>query len=67
MKRRSEIDLNKMDADSRMYYLQDLIADLADCVKDLAGDRPRHDYIQHTLEHAEQAVADIATMKTRYS
>ena len=59
MKRRTEIDLNKMSEDGRNYYLQDLLLDLADGLKDLAGEKPRYDYIQNLIEHAEQASQDL--------
>lgn len=62
MKRRTEIDLNKMSQAGQYLYLKDLIEDLSDCLKDLAGDQPRYDYIQHCLEHAEQASEDLAVI-----
>jgi hypothetical protein len=62
MKRRTEIDLSKMSESSRSYYLQDLLADLADCIQDLSGDHPRYDYVAHCIEHAEQAREDLAQL-----
>lgn len=62
MKYRTEIDLTKMSEKGRSYYLQDLLTDLADCIQDLAGTEPRYDYIQHCIEHAEQASKDLATL-----
>lgn len=59
MKHRIEIDLNRMSEDGRLYYLQDLLQDLADGLQDLSGTKPRYDYIQHLIEHAEQASSDI--------
>ena len=59
MKRRTEIDLNRMSAEGRLYYLQDLLKDLAEGLQDLSGTKPRYDYIQHLIEHGEQASADI--------
>lgn len=62
MKRRTEIDLTKMSDAGRSYYLQDLLADLADCIQDLAGDQPRYDYVVHCIEHAEQAREDLSKL-----
>jgi hypothetical protein len=59
MKRRTEIDLNKMSEEGRLYYLQDLLQDLSEGLQDLSGTKPRYDYIQHLIEHAEQASNDI--------
>ena len=59
MKHRIEIDLNKMSEKGRWYYLQDLLKDLAEGLQDLSGTKPRYDYIQHLIEHSEQASADI--------
>ncbi len=59
MKHRIEIDLNRMSEDGRLYYLQDLLQDLADGLQDLSGAAPRYDYIQSLIEHAEQASSDI--------
>lgn len=62
MKRRTEIDLTKMSESGRSYYLQDLLADLADCIQDLAGDLECYDYVKHCIEHAEQAREDLARL-----
>lgn len=59
MKYRTEIDLNKMSEKSRLYYLQDLLQDLADGLQDLTGDKMMYDYTQHLIAHAEQAASDI--------
>ena len=59
MKRRTEIDLNRMSAEGRLYYLQDLLKDLAEGLQDLSGDKLMYNYTQHLIEHAEQASADI--------
>lgn len=59
MSRLTVIDLNKMSEDGRNYYLQDLLTDLADGLRDLAGEKPRYDYIKHLIDHAEQASKDI--------
>ena len=59
MRYKTEIDLNKMSEDGRLYYLQDLLQDLAEGLQDLSGTKPRYDYIQHLIEHAEQASSDI--------
>jgi hypothetical protein len=59
MKRRTEIDLNKMSAESRNLYLQDLLEDSLEALKDLVGAEPRYDYINATMEHLEQAVFDF--------
>ena len=65
MKYRVEIDLNKMSEKSRLYYLQDLLADLSDCIQDLAGEEPRYDYITHCIEHAEQARKDLSILNSQ--
>ena len=57
--RKTVIDLNKMSEDGRNYYLQDLLLDLAEGLKDLAGEKPRYDYIKHLIDHAEQASKDL--------
>ena len=62
MKHRIEIDLNKMSEQSRLYYLQDLLMDLAEGLQDLSGTKPRYDYIQHLIEHAAQASEDIRVL-----
>ncbi|CAB4147416.1 hypothetical protein UFOVP507_28 [uncultured Caudovirales phage] len=62
MRYKTEIDLNKMSEDGRLYYLQDLLQDLAEGLQDLSGTKPRYDYIQHLIEHASQASKDINTL-----
>ena len=57
---KTEIDLTKMSEASRLYYLEDLLQDLADCIKDLAGEYPRYDYVEHCMQHAEQAAKDLS-------
>ena len=59
---RIEIDLNKMSEAGRLYYLQDLLQDLADCIQDLAGSKPRYDYVEHCMQHAEQASKDLSKL-----
>jgi hypothetical protein len=54
-----------MSNSTQYLYLKDLIEDLTDCLKDLAGDQPRHDYIQTCIEHAEQASEDLAVMTSK--
>jgi hypothetical protein len=56
---RTEIDLNKMSERSRLYYLEDLIKDLTECVKDLTKDSIQYGYIKHIVEHGEQAASDL--------
>jgi hypothetical protein len=63
MKYRTEIDLNKMDSLGRIIYLQSLIADAAEVIKDLKGSAPTYDYIEQTVEHLEQAVIDLRKVK----
>jgi hypothetical protein len=58
----TQIDLTKMSEQSRLYYLQDLIEDLADCIKDLDKERIRYDYISHTVSHAHQAIRQISKL-----
>ena len=54
-----DIDLNKMSEKGRLLYLQDLIEDLTDCIKDLDKERIRYDYISHTVSHAHKAIRDL--------
>jgi len=63
MKYRTEIDLNKMDSLGRIIYLQSLIVDAAEVIKDLKGSEPSYDYIEQTVEHLEQAVIDLRKVK----
>ena len=57
-----QIDLTKMSQQSRLYYLQDLLEDLTDCIKDLDKERIRYDYILHTVNHAQQAIRQISKL-----
>ena len=59
MSRLTSIDLEKMSEQSRLYYLQDLLQDATDCIKDLTGNKVRYDYVQTILNHATQAVLDL--------
>ena len=59
MSRLTMIDLAKMSDQSRLYYLQDLLQDATDCIKDLTDNKVRYDYVQVILNHATQAVLDI--------
>jgi hypothetical protein len=63
---RLEIDISKMSEHGRLLYLQDLLNDSLEAIKDLAGNEPRHDYIKSTIEHLEQATGDLLTMKGIY-
>ena len=62
MPRLTLIDLTKMDEQSRLYYLQDLIEDLTEGMEDLAGEKPRYDYIKHLIDHAQQASDDLKVL-----
>jgi uncharacterized protein YbjQ (UPF0145 family) len=64
MKYRTEIDLSKMNSLGRIIYLQALLRDCAETIRDLAGDHSSYDYIEHTIEHAEQAVSDLRKIKS---
>lgn len=59
MHRLTTIDLTKMSEQGRILYLQDLMIDTIDAIKDLSGDAPRYDYIQQILNHTTQAVLDL--------
>jgi hypothetical protein len=60
--RRTEIDLNKMSDKGRLYYLEDLIKDLTECVKDLTKETIQYGHTKHIIEHGEQAVKDLNTL-----
>ena len=64
MKRRTEIDLNRMSEEGRTAYLVQLLQDLSDCIHDLTNDRVRYDYTTVLIEHAEQAAKDLTTLAT---
>jgi hypothetical protein len=59
MSRLTSIDLTKMSNEGRLLYLQDLLQDATDCVRDLTDNKVRYDYVQQILNHATQAVLDI--------
>jgi hypothetical protein len=52
-----------MDSLGRIIYLQSLIVDAAEVIKDLKGSEPSYDYIEQTVEHLEQAVIDLRKVK----
>jgi hypothetical protein len=62
MIRRSEIDLNKMTQEGQMIYLKYLVKDLGQALQDMAGTKPRYDYINTLIQHALQAEEDLTTM-----
>lgn len=63
MKYRTEIDLNKMSSLGRIIYLQSLLRDASETIKDLRGNLPTYDYIESTIEHLDQAVIDLRKVK----
>jgi len=62
MIRRTEIDLNNMSKDGQLIYLKYLVKDLGQALQDMAGTKPRYDYINTLIQHALQAEADLTTM-----
>lgn len=59
MPRLTLIDLTKMDEQSRIYYLQDLMIDTIKAVQDLTNNEVQYGYIKHILDHTKQAVLDL--------
>jgi len=59
MSRLTVIDLTQMSEQSRLYYLQDLLQDATECIKDLTDNKVQYGYVQAILNHATQAVLDI--------
>lgn len=56
------IDLNSMSQDGQIIYLKYLVKDLGQALQDLAGTKPRYDYIDTLIQHALQAEEDLTTM-----
>ena len=63
MKYRTEIDLNKMNPLGRILYLQSLIRDASDTIKELNGGSPTYDNTESLIEHLDQAVIDLAKVQ----
>lgn len=59
MSRLTLIDLTKMDEQSRIYYIQDLMIDTIKAVQDLTNNEVQYGYIKHILDHTRQAVLDL--------
>jgi hypothetical protein len=59
MQRLTVIDLTQMSEQSRLYYLQDLLQDATECIKDLTDNKVQYGYVQAILNHATQAVLDL--------
>lgn len=59
MSRLTIIDLTKMSEQGRLYYLQDLLQDATEAIRDLTDNKVRYDYVQQILNHATQAVLDL--------
>jgi hypothetical protein len=59
MQRLTVIDLTKMSEQSRLYYLQDLLQDATECIKDFTDNKVQYGYVQAILNHATQAVLDL--------
>lgn len=57
--RLTQIDLTKMDEQSRIYYLQDLMSDTIKAFQDLTNNEVQYGYIKHILDHTRQAVLDL--------
>jgi len=65
MNRLTAIDLQEMSDKAQMLYIQDLLTDAVACIKDLAGEQVRYDYVNHVLNHAKQAVLDLEKINER--
>jgi hypothetical protein len=65
MNRLTAIDLQKMSDKAQMLYIQDLLTDAVACIKDLAGEHVRYEYVNHVLNHAKQAVLDLDQINER--
>lgn len=65
MNRLTTIDLQKMSDKGRSLYLQDLLADVVECIRDLSGEQVRYDYVNHVLWHSEQAMLDLEQINER--
>lgn len=59
MQRLTLIDLTKMDEQSRIYYIQDLMIDTIKAVQDLTNNEVQYGYVKHILDHTRQAVLDL--------
>jgi 5-bromo-4-chloroindolyl phosphate hydrolysis protein len=59
MKRLTQIDLTKMNEQSRVFYLNDLVADANQAFTDLTNNAVDYNYFKHILEHTTQAVLDL--------
>jgi hypothetical protein len=57
--RRTEIDLTKMNEQSRLMYLQDLLEDANKAFIDLTNNEIQYGYLKHILDHTAQAVLDL--------
>ena len=62
MIRRTEIDLNNMSKEGQLIYLKYLVKGLGQALQDMAGTKPRYDYINTLIQHALQAEEDLTTM-----
>ena len=60
--RRIEIDLNKRSKDGQLIYLKYLVKDLGQALQDMAGTKPRYDYINTLIQHALQAEQDLTSL-----
>ena len=59
MQRLTLIDLTKMDEQGRILYIQDLMIDTIQAVKDLTNHEVQYGYIKTILDHTTQAVLDL--------
>lgn len=60
--RRTSIDLNSMSKEGQLIYLKYLVKDLGQALQDLAGTKPRYDYIDTLIQHALQAEEDLTAI-----
>lgn len=59
MQRLTQIDLTQMNEQGRILYIQDLMIDTINAVKDLTNHEVQYGYIKHILDHTTQAVLDL--------
>lgn len=59
MNRLTSIDLTAMSAESRILYLQDLLFDAVDIIKDITNNEYNQPYLKDFINHATQASLDI--------
>lgn len=60
--RRTAIDLNSMSKEGQLIYLKYLVKDLGQALQDMAGTKPRYDYIDILIQHALQSEEDLTVI-----